>query len=459
MAVSGTIVSHSYKPGAAMAAEALTGMEFDGAADLLVTHVADATGAKTVLSEGTHYTIGGSPSTAAGTITALAAWPIDDLFLIERKTPRTQVAEFDQLELPDPKAIEAALDRATKILQEVGAEAAAAQAQGDAALAEALAAKALGQALAALIGSSVSPVTALAAISVLIPAANRVPYYTSGSAAGLLTFSDDETLASATATMLASARAIKAYIDAQTNLKAWKNPVRVAATANVNLAAPGATIDGVAMAAGDRFLAPAQTTASQNGIYVWNGAAVAATRAADADSGAELVNAVVEVSEGTNADTMWACTTNAPITVGTTGLTWGPATSGGVSFASSAEVRAGTVSTKAVAPNTLAQANTPQAISQSGANLTWDVAAAPNAVLTITANITSVTISNAQAGMVYGLEVVQGGSGGYTIAGWPAAVDWGNAGAPTLSTAVGKVDLISMRGLNNGKLRSAMSKG
>jgi hypothetical protein len=55
----------------------------------------------------------------------------------------------------------------------------------------------------------------------------------------------------------------------------------------------------------------------------------APTRATDADSGAELLCATVRVSEGsTNADTAWACTTNAAITVGTTALVWAQAGGG-----------------------------------------------------------------------------------------------------------------------------------
>jgi hypothetical protein len=81
----------------------------------------------------------------------------------------------------------------------------------------------------------------------------------------------------------------------------WKDSVRVASTANINLAAPGATIDGVTMAASDRFLAKDQSTQSQNGIYVWNGAATPATRAVDASTFAELEAAIVPVEEGTSA--------------------------------------------------------------------------------------------------------------------------------------------------------------
>ena len=54
------------------------------------------------------------------------------------------------------------------------------------------------------------------------------------------------------------------------------------------------------MVAGDRFLAKDQTTASENGIYVWNGAAVAATRAADANTAAELEQAVTKFRQAIN---------------------------------------------------------------------------------------------------------------------------------------------------------------
>lgn len=85
----------------------------------------------------------------------------------------------------------------------------------------------------------------------------------------------------------------------------WKDSARVATTANVNLASPGATIDGVTMASGDRFLAKDQSTQSQNGIYIWNGAAAVATRAPDASTFAELEGARIIVEEGTQAGTDW----------------------------------------------------------------------------------------------------------------------------------------------------------
>lgn len=100
--------------------------------------------------------------------------------------------------------------------------------------------------------------------------------------------------------------ATKSYVDSAIEGLNWKDAVRVASTANINLAAPGATIDGITMTANDRFLAKDQTTVTQNGIYIWNGAATPATRAADASTFAELEGAVIVAEEGTsNGGTSW----------------------------------------------------------------------------------------------------------------------------------------------------------
>lgn len=134
MTVTATATFHSYKPGAAMAAEALAGIVFSTAGDLVVTHVADATGARSALSEGLHYTIGGSPATGAGTITALATWLVDDLFEIERVSPRTQQTDLPAFEAASPPTIEAALDRLSKVDQEQDRAIALAQSDATAAL-------------------------------------------------------------------------------------------------------------------------------------------------------------------------------------------------------------------------------------------------------------------------------------------------------------------------------------
>ncbi len=95
--------------------------------------------------------------------------------------------------------------------------------------------------------------------------------------------------------------ATRGYVDSAIEGLAWKDSVRVATQSNINLSSPGATIDGITMAVNDRVLVRSQTTASENGIYVWNGAAVAMTRALDASTAAELEQAVVTVEEGTSA--------------------------------------------------------------------------------------------------------------------------------------------------------------
>ena len=103
---------------------------------------------------------------------------------------------------------------------------------------------------------------------------------------------------------------------------AWKDDVRVASTANVNIASPGNTIDGVAVNAGDRVLLKDQTVPSENGLYVWNGATSPLTRAMDAQAGADFNSAVVGINEGTvNGGSTWR-QTQTGIAVGTTAILW-----------------------------------------------------------------------------------------------------------------------------------------
>lgn len=109
---------------------------------------------------------------------------------------------------------------------------------------------------------------------------------------------------------------------------AWKDSVRVRTQSNTNLASPGATLDGIALAALDRVLVANQTAPSENGIYVWNGAAVAMTRALDASTSDELESAVVAVDEGTNSGTQWR-QTSVNFTLGSGAVAW-------VSFGTSA---------------------------------------------------------------------------------------------------------------------------
>jgi hypothetical protein len=77
--------------------------------------------------------------------------------------------------------------------------------------------------------------------------------------------------------------------------------------------------------------------------------------------------------------------------------------------------------------------------------------------VTMTENITTLNLSNAAEGVIYILELIQGGSGSYTIT-WPSSVDFGNYGAPILSTIVGRKDLIYLY-RSNGKYLASYAIG
>ncbi len=125
----------------------------------------------------------------------------------------------------------------------------------------------------------------------------------------------------------------KQYVDNSRAGISVKDPVRVAAQSNVNLSSPGTTIDGVTMVAGDRFLANAQTTGTQNGIYVWNGASSAATRSTDADGAGEVFDgSMVAVSEGSKAGYQYIQTSTASGAPGSWTQTWIVFTTGGQTY-------------------------------------------------------------------------------------------------------------------------------
>ncbi len=145
----------------------------------------------------------------------------------------------------------------------------------------------------------------------------------------------------------------KQYVDNMVRGIQWKAPVRAASTANINLAAPGATIDGVTMAVNDRFLAKDQTTSAEKGIYTWLGAAVAATRTVDADTSGELApGTAVTVTEGTaNGDKVFQIISDVTIVIGTTAQTWGQLGGGTTYTASNGVLLTGSNFTGVVAPS------------------------------------------------------------------------------------------------------------
>lgn len=106
----------------------------------------------------------------------------------------------------------------------------------------------------------------------------------------------------------------------------WKISVRVATVGNITLSGIQ-TIDGVLLSANDRVLVRGQTAGAENGIYVV--AAGAWSRATDANTATSTSLGWVGsgmtcyVSEGSlYADTLWGLTTNDPIVLGTTPLSF-----------------------------------------------------------------------------------------------------------------------------------------
>lgn len=136
--------------------------------------------------------------------------------------------------------------------------------------------------------------------------------------------------------------ATKLYVDNLVQGVSWKETVRAATTAAGTLATSFENtdvIDGVTLATGDRILIKDQAAGQENGIYTVN-ASGAPTRATDADSVADILQAATWVQEGTvNADTGWVLSTNAPITLNTTPLVF-------AQFTGLGDITAGTGLTK-----------------------------------------------------------------------------------------------------------------
>jgi phage-related tail fiber protein len=133
--------------------------------------------------------------------------------------------------------------------------------------------------------------------------------------ASLVTLLIDDTVVKATRAWVMS------YLAEELGKLDGKQSVRVAASSNIVLSG-AKQIDGVAVIAGDRVLVANQTLAKDNGLWiVANGDWV---RATDANSSAKVTPGLtVMVEEGAaNGDSLWHLTTNAPITLGTTALTF-----------------------------------------------------------------------------------------------------------------------------------------
>ena len=109
----------------------------------------------------------------------------------------------------------------------------------------------------------------------------------------------------------------------------YKQSVRVITLSNITLSGGAPTVvDSVTLSAGDRVLVAGQSTGSQNGLYqvsvLGTGSNGTWIRSVDGNETGEIdAGMIVMVTEGNiYKDTQWKLTTNDPIIIGTTALTF-----------------------------------------------------------------------------------------------------------------------------------------
>lgn len=95
--------------------------------------------------------------------------------------------------------------------------------------------------------------------------------------------------------------------------------------------------------------------------------------------------------------------------------------------------------------------------------VTIDLSLGNNILIQLTANVTSIIFNNpAVSGKAQGfvIELEQDATGGRTVTGWPASVDWGTGvSAPTISAGANKSDFITFLTRNAGTVYRAFVAG
>lgn len=103
--------------------------------------------------------------------------------------------------------------------------------------------------------------------------------------------------------------------------KSLREPCRVASIAPIVLANVITALDDVTLVNGNRVLLKDQASGVENGIYRWNSGTQKLTLAPDWNTIFDGIK--VGITEGTvNKDTTWLLTTNDPIEVGVTSISF-----------------------------------------------------------------------------------------------------------------------------------------
>ena len=212
----------------------------------------------------------------------------------------------------------------------------------------------------------------------------------------------------------------KGYVDSVAQGLDTKASV-VAATATAGTLATsfanGEVIDGVTLATGNRILIKNQADATENGIYVV-AVSGAPARSTDMDNGTEFPSAYVFVEQGTvNADTGWVCTNNAPVTLGSTNITWTQFSGAGTYTANNGVVLNGSVFSFAPESGKGLETGSSGAkvklATTSGLNITSDLAVGAGNGISVLTN--TVAIDSAVVVSKYAANVGDGSATSYTI--------------------------------------------
>ena len=217
----------------------------------------------------------------------------------------------------------------------------------------------------------------------------------------------------------------------------YKQATRVVTISNITLSGGAPSqVDGVTLSLNDRILVTGQSTASQNGIYyvttVGSGSNGTWTRSLDTDATGELLaGTVVMVTEGLiYADTQWKLTTNDPIVIGTTSLTF-------VQNYSANSISAGTSNV----------------VVTSNANVTISSAGTAN-VLTVSSTGTVVTGTESVTGNVIGGNILTGGlitatgniTGNYFIGNGSQLTGIASGSSSNITSGTSNVNVVSSGG-------------
>lgn len=186
------------------------------------------------------------------------------------------------------------------------------------------------------------------------------------------------------------------------------------------------SIDGVTPSVADRILVKNETSgnAPYNGIYVVTtvgsaGAPYVLTRSADANTSAEVTSGMfVFIEQGTtNDNTGWVLTTDNPITLNTTALTFAQFSGAGTYSASNGVLLTGSNFTFAPRSGYGLQTGSSGAeiklATTSGLNLTTDLAVGAGLGISVLTN--TVAIDTAVVVRKYGVDVGDGAATSYTI--------------------------------------------